>query len=160
MSINNLSPAKEDLEQLFKSVNDTLELLITQYRTLYINHPDNPLRERIGDFCAELEGLRKKISDPSQPLATRIECVGNVTQYIQDLVHDVGDYKTEDTSETLANEFIHATDRLEELIGIKIDEAAAIEDVILQNPQASNTNYFSSKQAELKKILAEHPEVT
>jgi hypothetical protein len=149
MSSSDVAQVKANIETTFASVNEALEKLITQYRTLYINDPDDVLRERLGDFCSELEGLRKTINDPHVDLFVRIDSVGDVAEYLDDLVTDVTEYKKEAEAHTFANAIIAITD----LLRIGYDSPSLIQKDILEQG-STNENYFKAKQAELTTLAA------
>jgi hypothetical protein len=149
MSSTDASQVKANLETTFASVNEALEKLISEYRLLYIQDAHDVLRERLGDFCAELEGLRKTINDTHVDLFIRIDSVGNVAEYLDDLVTDVAEYKKEAEAHTFANAIIAITD----LLRIGYDGPSHIEEDILLGRDV-NRNYFKTKQAELTTLAA------
>ena len=160
MSSSNLSQAQENMEAIFTEVNDKLENVISGYRTLFINNEDDAMRERMGDFCEELEDLRSVINDANQDVSTRIESVGNIVEYIDDLLLDVSDYKKADEAKTLANRILAVIDTVEGSIGLGGKDSSVIEDSILHTPQDKNESYFLEKQAELNAIVAANPELS
>jgi hypothetical protein len=159
MSSSNLSQVQANIETIFSEVNDKLEDLISGYRTLVIENHDDSMHERLADFCEELEDLKHIIGDENQDISTRIESVGNIAEYIDDLLIDVSDFKKEDEAKTLANRILSVIDTVEGSIGLGGKDSSVIEDNILQNPQDENESYFMAKQAELNAIVAANPEL-
>jgi ElaB/YqjD/DUF883 family membrane-anchored ribosome-binding protein len=159
MDSTNSAQVQTQLEAIFTEVSDKLESVISDYRTLFIKNQDDALRERIGDFCEELEDLRKKINDTNQDMNVRIDSVGNVAEYMQDLIDDVTDYKKDDDKKTLANEITNAIDGLEAMLHVGGKEKMVIEDTVLTHPETDKENYFTAKHAQLENMVASHPEL-
>ncbi|MDR3478771.1 MAG: hypothetical protein P4M14_12170 [Gammaproteobacteria bacterium] len=158
-SAANITEVKEKLETIFSHANDYLEKLIERYQQLLLKDPIDPLRERIFAFCSELMSLRNKINDKSQPLSVRIESVGNVATYIDDLAAGVGEYaKNED--EMHSSKLIYIIDEIESSMGIDTGpELSMAETAILENPQVPDS-YFKAKKTELDAIVRQYPELT
>ena len=155
MASNNLGEIKANMEQIFADTAAKLEDLISQYRTLLISNDDDPLHERLFAFCSELEALKKKISNKNAALSVRIESIGNVSQYLEDFMADVADYK--ETSQ--ANTVLSVATQIEVTLDMLNPDATVIEDSTLKTPQNKNEAYFKSKQSELEKMVANHPEL-
>ncbi len=158
MTYPDTAKSKADLEKVFSDVDVALENLISKYRDLYITDQDDPLREQLGAFFEELEGLRKKISNTKEILSDRVESVEDVAQYLEDLVDDVTEYKQENEANTVSNDIMAAIDSVESLIGVGGAESSEIEAAILENPQTQTENYFRSKKKELDEIIAANPD--
>ena len=168
MSTIDLTQTKADIEKIFSEVNTKLESLITHNTTLLMSVNGDTMHERLFAFCDELEGLRKKISNQSETLAVRMECVGDVAQYIQDMLQDVTEFKQTDEAKTASNEIMNvmtaietslSITAIETSLGIIAPDVHVIEDTIISEPQTENEAFFTSKLAAIEKIVADHPEL-
>ncbi len=148
------------IEKIFANVDKKLEEVISQYRTLLMKvKPDDPMYERLFACCDELEALRKKIHHKNETLSDRIDYVGEVSKIISDLVQDISDYKKQVEAKNISNEMMSILSAIEKTIHMIKPDSTEIEDQILKNGQEKNKHYFSMQQAELEKIIAEHPEL-
>ena len=154
--------ARDSLEKNFAAIDIALETLISHYRILLMDYDDDPLAESVNMLCLELIALRKKISNKALSLSDRIDCVDNISKFVDDFTADVVAYKKEDEVDTLANELIHAFDRLESSLTFNIYHIAPsqVENTVIGDKDAgSNENFFRQKSAEIKSLVAQNPDL-
>ena len=159
MSSADLTTIKANIETIFAEVIQKLETVIADYRNLMLNADNDDLHEAIFAFCNELEALKHKIMDPSQPLSDRVECVGNISQYINDLQTDTANFENSKKAKTPLNEIMSGITSIETELHMITPEKNVIATGMASMPETENIKYFMAKLAELQKIVVNHPEL-
>lgn len=160
MPSTDLTTIKANIETIFTDVILKLETVISDYRNLMLNADNDDLHEALFAFCNELEALKHKIMNRKQPLSNRMDCVGNITQYIIDLQTDTTNFENEKKAKTPLNEIMSGITSIETGLNMIAPEKNVIAAGMASMPETENKKYFMTKLRELQKIVADHPELT
>jgi hypothetical protein len=159
MSSTNIPQAQDNLEAIFTGITDKLENVITEYRSLALDHETNELRDHINDSCDELEELREIIGDSNQGLGVRIQCVNSICDNIDDIILDIRDFSYGVKAPTRSEKTIAALRNLAIMFGMRDPEIPVPGVATHHQSENPNENYFLSKKAEIDAILAANPEL-
>ncbi len=131
------------MEAVLSAVADEIKKLINQYRDLQqgCREKIEPFDEELFGFCDELESMRRMILDDSESLTVRVNCVGDVIDFINDSFKDVH----------------HYLDTLESSVGIKRENI--IDDAEWHSLKKPNVQFFQDKKAELDRLMSSNPEL-
>jgi hypothetical protein len=155
MPVTNVAQTKLELETIFQSVLEALEIVISQYRYLFIAFPDDVMSDQTFAFCDEMESLKNKIADITQKVDDRIDNVGNVSKFMLDLHND-----ELEESKDLSHKIINTVDRGWANLGFhpeSIDFNKSND--VVDAEQAQHISFFKNKKNELDQFVKDHPEV-
>lgn len=160
MSSQNLAEEKENIEHILHDAADMLETNISGIILFYIKNEDDPNRIKVGNFCKELEALKKIIMDKDQKLTMRIHALGKVANAFDEMI-DYIDHK----AIVLRDEsgLLHSLGMLfRRLIHKEEVKKQSIKELLttyVSLCKSHGDDYFKDCQAALEKIVNERPEL-